>query len=237
MKKVYTDNREIAHLWMAEAQDEARNPRNNFYFDGDTIYSYGHYFPIARIARNNEGVKAVLFTTDSYSPTTSGHITDVRMALDSSPVFHIENPGRYNPKELFDSYLKRVDRTIDSIKPRMRPETKSRIFGRVCEIVDEANRFMWPGDLLRFDAEANEIETSRGARVPVEHTRLAYRFVSGLKASGKAWKRNGHTFHVGHYALDSVDLKGNIVAGCHSIKWSEILHLAVKMGLAGTAAE
>ena len=37
----------VAHLWAHRAQESAPQ-RGNFYFDGDTIYSYGSHFPIAR---------------------------------------------------------------------------------------------------------------------------------------------------------------------------------------------
>ena len=37
----------VAHLWAHKSQDFARNPGHNFYFHGDTIYSYGSHFPVA----------------------------------------------------------------------------------------------------------------------------------------------------------------------------------------------
>jgi hypothetical protein len=85
VKQVYSDNSEIAHLWAHKAQSSARNPRGNFYFNGDTIYSYGSHFPIARIVTvergPNKGQEAILFTTRGYSSTTSGHIREVRSAV------------------------------------------------------------------------------------------------------------------------------------------------------------
>lgn len=63
----------VAHLWAHQAQDSARiGGRGNFYFEGDTIYSYGSHFPIARHVETKRG-RAVLFTTRDYSVTTSGH--------------------------------------------------------------------------------------------------------------------------------------------------------------------
>ena len=62
----------VAHLWAHKSQDFARNPGHNFYFHGDTIYSYGSHFPVARHVENKRG-RAVLFTTRDYSVTTSGH--------------------------------------------------------------------------------------------------------------------------------------------------------------------
>lgn len=69
MKKVYQNTAEIAHLWVNKIQEEARNSNNNFYFDGDTIYSFGNHFPIATHYKD-----VILFTTKSYSSTTAKHI-------------------------------------------------------------------------------------------------------------------------------------------------------------------
>lgn len=45
----------------------------SFFFRGDTIYSYGQHFPIARHVTGTRGRAAVLFTTRDYSKTTSKH--------------------------------------------------------------------------------------------------------------------------------------------------------------------
>jgi len=65
MRTVYPADM-VAHLWAHKSQDYARNPGHNFYFHGDTIYSYGSHFPVARHV-TRRGRSAVLFTTRSYS--------------------------------------------------------------------------------------------------------------------------------------------------------------------------
>ncbi len=80
MKKVFRgENSTIAHMWANKVQHEATNG-SNFYYEGDTIYSYGRHFPIARHIENENGEKAVLFTERTYSNTTAKHITIVRQA-------------------------------------------------------------------------------------------------------------------------------------------------------------
>jgi hypothetical protein len=71
---------EIPHLWAHQTQADARNPHNNLYFIGDTIYSYGRHFPIARIVKQGKKT-CVLLTTRTYSSTTAGHISAVRDAI------------------------------------------------------------------------------------------------------------------------------------------------------------
>src|SRR5579872_7219827 len=96
---------EIPHLWMHKSQDSARNPGGNLFFHDDTIYSYGHHFPIARHVTNGKQGKreqsAVLFTTGRYSVTTSKHIGMVRGAIPKDvQVFEVPNLGReYHPHQ------------------------------------------------------------------------------------------------------------------------------------------
>jgi hypothetical protein len=102
-KKHVFDTGQIPHLWAHRTQEEARNRQGNLYFTGDTIYSYGSHFPIARHVTNDAGERAVLFTTATYSVTTSSHCSAVRSAIPSGiPVFHVPNVchGRYSGSEL-----------------------------------------------------------------------------------------------------------------------------------------
>jgi hypothetical protein len=107
------DNDMVAHVWAAQSQDDARNPQRNFYFEGDTIYSYGRHFPIARFV---DGKRAVLFTTRTYSNTTAGHIHTVRRALHglNLPVFHIEHPGdKPRSSDVKRDYEQRIDTAME----------------------------------------------------------------------------------------------------------------------------
>ncbi len=90
---------------------------------------------------------------------------------------------------------------------------------------------------LRFPTEAmlrvignDEVVTSHGARVPMEHAERAYKIVAALRRAGKTYKRNGHSLHIGHYVIDSVDAEGTVKAGCHVILWAEIERLAAAQG-------
>lgn len=122
-KKHVFDTGEVPHLWAHRTQDEARNRQGNLYFTGDTIYSYGSHFPIARHVVNDAGERAVLFTTATYSATTSSHCSGVRSAISSRiPVFHVPNVchGRYSGSELtaddhagnLADYADRIDKHV-----------------------------------------------------------------------------------------------------------------------------
>lgn len=85
----------------------------------------------------------------------------------------------------------------------------------------------YPHVLLRVVGE--EVQTSRGARFPLAHGLKALPLIRAVVASGKVWKRNGHTIHLGHYQIDSIE-HGAIVAGCHTIPISEVERLAASIG-------
>lgn len=72
---------EIAHKWAHATQESARNPQGNFYFRGDTIYSYRDSWPLARIYRHKTRGVLVLLNSSRYSVTTSGHAHRVCGAL------------------------------------------------------------------------------------------------------------------------------------------------------------
>jgi hypothetical protein len=78
--------------------------------------------------------------------------------------------------------------------------------------------------LLRI--KGNEVETSRGARVPVEHALRALRVVRRVVQSGHEFVPNGHTLHVGHYCVDRIETNGTVHAGCHTITLEEIERIA-----------
>ncbi len=71
-----------------------------------------------------------------------------------------------------------------------------------------------------------EVETSMGAKVPLDHARLGLRFVRKCRDTHTAYRRNGHTLHLGVYAIDEVDELGNLHAGCHHISIEEIERIA-----------
>lgn len=313
VKQVYSTD-EIAHLWAHKTQSSARNAQGNFYFEGDTIYSYGSHFPIARHVTNKRGQAAILFTTGSYSNTTSQHVYGVRQAIPPGiRVFSIGRDVRLTPdKTMFElEYRKAFEKATIAIEAKgTQRRTKAKLFAELTGTISDANNFaMFFGlrDRLkipkRFESDAfkaeiieglaqserateaaqraadtrranrnkewanrsksfderlplwlagdktvsvrdspasylrlrgDEVETSLGARIPADHAVKAMRLIQALRKRGKVthhpeigggldtlYERNGHTIHLGHYALDKVLADGTIKAGCHTITASE----------------
>jgi hypothetical protein len=94
------NNSQCAHLWANKSRTSGKG--SNLFFDGETIFSYGHHFPIAR---HHKGV--VLFTRDSYSVTTSKHCSQVRSAISHLTIFYsadvTKDPCKADVKAYADS--------------------------------------------------------------------------------------------------------------------------------------
>ena len=61
----------VVESWLEQVKSGRKV--GSMFFEGDTIYSYGKHFPIARIVRG-----AVLYNHETYSATTSSHQAIVR---------------------------------------------------------------------------------------------------------------------------------------------------------------
>ena len=71
----------------------------------------------------------------------------------------------------------------------------------------------------------SELETSRGARIPMSHAKRALVLIQAVVERGEDWIANGHTCHVGHYKIDRIEANGTIKAGCHVIlrdEWERV---------------
>ena len=82
------NNSMVAHLWANEMKEFANG--SNFYFEGESIYSYGSHFEVGRIVRNKRGEKAYLINDIYRSSSTSKHQCCVRDAIPTgSKVFSV----------------------------------------------------------------------------------------------------------------------------------------------------
>ena len=76
-----------------------------------------------------------------------------------------------------------------------------------------------------------EVETTLGARVPLEHVQKVAPLVLLLLKEGRTYKKNGHTIHLGNYTLDEITAEGDVIAGCHRFDRAEIERFAKVIGV------
>ena len=89
---------EIPHLWAHQVQADARNHQDNLFFEGPTIYSYRHSWPLAHLCTRKKKGVLVLTNSDKYGPTTSRHQWIVNAACSHLDNIPVPNPlaGQYN---------------------------------------------------------------------------------------------------------------------------------------------
>lgn len=125
------NNDQVAHLWANKSKPKYTG--SNFFFEGDTIYSYGRHFPIAR---HFKGV--VLFTNGSYSSSTAAHKSTVRGACSHLEVFTVPDPTKNPSGKDVRYYADKIKRlALEAAKKR----DPSYAIERVNAVVAEAKKF------------------------------------------------------------------------------------------------
>jgi hypothetical protein len=120
-------NQETPHKWFHNSDNY--NNENvgapNLFFNGDTIYSYGTHFPIAKKFPGN----IVLFNIDSYSSTTAHHIALVKRAIpDTCAIIHVPDPEVSSNLEHKQNYIAIRDTFPDKIEEIIKGRGKSNFF-------------------------------------------------------------------------------------------------------------
>ena len=111
----------ICHEWAHQHGTSGKG--HNVFWEGDTIYSYGHHFPMAR---HVNGV--VLLTTDSYSVSTSKHMSLVRRAISHMNVVTVLDVRASRKRDHVNNLAAMIERFNDMIASaakRRSPEWRS----------------------------------------------------------------------------------------------------------------
>lgn len=99
MKKVFGSISQVIEKWTELSQPEGR--AGSVFFEGNTIYSYGHHFPLASIYQKE---KIILVNNGRYSFTTAKHKNWVYRAIRNKYLYktiEVETPTElYNKQNL-----------------------------------------------------------------------------------------------------------------------------------------
>lgn len=147
------DNGMTAHVWAQQSQESGRSHNGNLYFEGRRIFSYGGhycagYIMPAELARpgfrfNGNSAPLGLYNADSYSISTSRHVSEVRRAI----------RGAAHAVPGLTELARELERAAFRIQPRpdVSPEAMR---GRLAEARDMARKAIeshcaapenWPG--------------------------------------------------------------------------------------------
>lgn len=130
------NNSMVAHLWAHEQEESALG--SNFFFEGTSIYSYGHHFEVGRIVKNKQGKKAYLINEDYYSVTTSKHQCYVRNAIPTwAMVFSVgDNISDTGNMRFVASKLESIKKSIEKYKRAKTELSYTDIWGAFGNMMD-----------------------------------------------------------------------------------------------------
>ena len=143
MRKVLGSHAQTAHVWAQRIQFEGRSSDSRMFFEQGIIYSYGRHFPIASHVKDLKGNDAVLFTTQTYSVSTSKHIGLVRQALRGDyRVFYVPQAEAGREKLNLERFDIQVEiKLAEYGKPRIRQTTRDSIAGDIASIITRRNEY------------------------------------------------------------------------------------------------
>jgi len=110
------NNREVCHAWANQTKPSAKG--SNLFFEGDTIYSYGYHFPIAKIYHDPYKEAVILFTSEGYSSTTAKHKSYTWQALHQNVITvpHVIATTLRDHQENIDYLVKSIADYIEKAK-------------------------------------------------------------------------------------------------------------------------
>lgn len=187
------------------------------------------------------GIQSYRERIDAKSATVSRSRCNQEWAF-SSLVALVDEANRFAAFFDFDDRFQ-VPENLESLRESLkgtlaakRSEKKTAKLKKLADYADTVSE--WQSGLHRFIPRdlgpflrilGDQVETSLGVLFPVSHAIKGLRFVRAVRESGQPYKRNGHTIHLGHYAIDSIDKRGNVTAGCHKVPWVEIDRIAPQL--------
>lgn len=138
MPRTVFSNRELPHIWAYQTQPTGR--AGNMFFAGETIYSYGHHFPIARHVVHGKR-HCVFFTTRNYSATTSGHKSRARQAIPGAiRVFYVDDVT-LSPLEQIKRLRKGIEELKEGVAGAKNRTSRGKRAGELISAVQSANEF------------------------------------------------------------------------------------------------
>jgi hypothetical protein len=253
-KKTVFDTGEIPHLWAHKVQVSARNPQGNLYFDSEDVQRAQALIAECRAFCKFFGLKIPKFAKppkidaeklkrqkDAQQAREDKRIADRRAESERWQAQHrreVEawlNSGicQHNPlHEFHEQYRCEEMRKDEAWREKSAEIIEAWRQGDVNAHLRNAWNLPVMLRVRTFGAdesvagEVGRVETSRGAQVPISHALRGLRFVRSVVARGEEFVTNGHTFHLGHYKIDRIEVDGTLHAGCHVISLAEIKRIA-----------
>lgn len=144
-------NQEVAHRWAQRRGDSGKG--SNFYYEGDTLYSYGSHFIVARHMTAPNGTHFVLMNPEPYSISTTRHQHHAKCAIPGNTPIIWANPGNITPQTWLKELCSRYDATL--AKFRRATRNKAMIATALDDLRLQMDFVAWEYD-IDFDIPAAE---------------------------------------------------------------------------------
>lgn len=135
-------NQQVCHAWFHRSPDTGQNGKRSIYYHHDEIYSYGSHFMMARLFMLPQSVglfdRIVVYTTRSYSPTTTAHQSRVNSAIDRNIAFvaNVEDAAK----------VKTIEQALEALVNTM--------FDNLHNFEETAKRSAWFNDASLYEIAA-----------------------------------------------------------------------------------
>lgn len=130
------NNSEVAHVWAQQRKESGKG--SNFFFEGDTLYSYGKHFAVGRILPTGVAVLA----TRGYSPTTLRHQSYARRAVNHRDIVFCNDPADSAATNARVARADIVGELADMQKPRIRQTTKDAHAAKALHLAEQFNAYL-----------------------------------------------------------------------------------------------
>lgn len=129
----------IAHRDLAElfAEGATDGKGSRMFIEGDTIYSYGYHFKIAKIFRDN----LYLFNTKSYSSSTNRHKCYVKYALPSNQVIEVMDCDINKAGDQIQKNLNEIS-LLEGKQKRARKESMKDFYKNTMDYLQNQNKLL-----------------------------------------------------------------------------------------------
>jgi len=116
-------HKQVAHAWATKSDNYQKG--HHMFREGNTVYSYGYHFPIARHITLPDGKPAIMLTTQTYSSSTSQHRYKVCAAIPYGVhVFHVCYPRAETKRDHKENYKHMQDARAECFKLAERARTR-----------------------------------------------------------------------------------------------------------------
>jgi hypothetical protein len=147
MKKVFSSNSQLAHVWANQLQEEGRG--SSMFFYGPVIYSYGYHYEIARFLTPNHGRSICFVNSNGYSNSTAKHTNHVYNAIpDGIHVFKVPFLNNKISLETLPTTLEIMRKKANSLlEQQMKAKSCFTYFLDARQIIEDANEIAAAFDL------------------------------------------------------------------------------------------